>query len=372
MRARICLAVAIACTTIAHAWDYQCCYVLEGDDDCTKCSIGADLTDCIYNGNQNATVELRCTGEGVNRPGWKSIPSDIATLPNLEVLEIENWLLGSLPDELFTLESLRVLKLNNNDKWSTHIDRQSYKFGQFQNLQVLELKGNQRIHGEIPDSLYSLANLQSINFDGSGDVCAPSYFADKGLIAGGDICSGPPSTPPPVTGSPSMSPSPSPTQWPTYSPVAPGLPTRPPVVRTPSPSRAPHTGPTPSGGTAVNQMCDGVFVPVRGKNSSFWATTVLGVISVLFAASGISYILVHRKKTVFAVASPALMITACFELIIFNVAVWLYSYELFAPSNGLCTANGWLALASLASLLCTLSYLFLNTGQKPLILQAEL
>ena len=100
-----------------------------------------------------------------------SIPSDIAKLTSLTVIDIdENMLTGTLPIELFSLTNLEAIDLNNNKLTGSL----PLNIGNLKNLGVLQLENN-RMAGPIPEAglfmLERMGRFSSLGFENAVAVC---------------------------------------------------------------------------------------------------------------------------------------------------------------------------------------------------------
>ena len=107
-------------------------------------------------------TKLELFGFGLNG----EIPSELASLANLMVLELGNSLLsGEIPPELADLANLEILNLSGNDWEDSELTGAiPPELGRLSNLTQLYLFGN-RLSGDIPAELGNLANLQTLRLE---------------------------------------------------------------------------------------------------------------------------------------------------------------------------------------------------------------
>ena len=91
----------------------------------------------------------------------KSVPMDIFNQPDLVQLDLSrNLLTGSLPTEVAKLQYLKVLDLSNNKFTSVPPE-----LGNLRNLEVLNLSNN--LITSLPYELGNLSNLKVLNISGN-------------------------------------------------------------------------------------------------------------------------------------------------------------------------------------------------------------
>ena len=123
-------------------------------------------------------TKLELYGFGLNG----EIPSELANLTNLMVLELGNSLLsGEIPPELGDLSNLELLDLSGNDWEDSELTGAiPPELGRLSNLRELYLQRN-RLSGEIPPELGNLTNLEVLYLFGNHlSGCVPDALREVG------------------------------------------------------------------------------------------------------------------------------------------------------------------------------------------------
>eukprot|EP00516_Mucochytrium_quahogii_P001807 CAMPEP_0203759056 /NCGR_PEP_ID=MMETSP0098-20131031/11975_1 /ASSEMBLY_ACC=CAM_ASM_000208 /TAXON_ID=96639 /ORGANISM=" , Strain NY0313808BC1" /LENGTH=610 /DNA_ID=CAMNT_0050651785 /DNA_START=434 /DNA_END=2266 /DNA_ORIENTATION=- len=339
----------------------NCCTKTKGDSACYTCATtGADVANCFHSDNPEELVYILCGSFADGTTA--SIPLQVSALTNLEYLNFDGPLEGSLPSGLFTLTNLKELYLKNNAAFDYNME--SGNWGDLTSLEILDISSDPNLSGEVPESLGKIDSLSTINVNDSPNLCTSSQ--DQAFLAKikGQIneCSsptppspGPPSPGPPSPGPPSPGPpSPGP---PSPGPPSPGPPA---PVPTPAPTHPPTNSST--GALPYDPYCGVEYIDVPGYNAQFWCTAVIAAISIIAGVGGTVYIGMYRERPIFAVAAPYVMMACCAGLALGNLANFLYAFALFSPSGTLCGVNSWLIFLSYTVVITSLGYLLLKTG----------
>jgi internalin A len=101
----------------------------------------------------------------------KSIPPELAQLTNLQRLYLQNNQLSSIPPELAQLTNLQALGLSSNQ-----VTLMPDVLGRLTNLQILDLTSNQLT--SVPPELAELTNLQRLYLDDNGLTQLPEGLGE--------------------------------------------------------------------------------------------------------------------------------------------------------------------------------------------------
>jgi len=352
---------------------FYCCFSMFNGQQCLICAMNpGQFENCLDNNEQFPNDQKQGLYCGGSDPGVTISLPDMSMLTGLEYLQLD-FLVGEIHDSIFSLSNLKSLQMRSNYKWSSTLPEDVTRLSQ---LQKLSFAGSYNLYGPIPTSYGpGLPNCgdNSIDLSDLNSVCllqdsSASEIRPK-LI--GDVSNCPTASPTRFpTSSPTKSPSKSPTRSPTTSPTT-AEPTTSPTARptTSSPTNSPTTpGPTWAPTTTEQRVagvypyCGETLVEPMEMTGAFYAETASMVVGTVMALAGALYIFVYREKPVFAGSLPWLMISLCLALVLCNVAVWLYSYGIFNPSDALCGANSWVTFISFTTVVIILGYLLLHQG----------